>query len=584
MNSIQIRLLLILLLFLCKERVTAQVLEMPKFDSLTIKGTSGYFRVGKTTQGQWWFLDPDNKLFYYRGICAVNRAGTAGGRTAKPKKYAVTIDDKYGYQQSPDRFVNAIIEKIQNLGFNALGAWATEEFFNKGIPFTEILEFFKEAPFLPSLNDKQGLPDIFHPEWLVAIDRKARALCSPLRTSKELVGYFTDNEIGFGKTDDYGLDLGFQAGQFDFALLRQVLAMNHDEPACKFAWNFLLDRHQKSYEKLSEAWRVKISSKEDLKKLNDNKSVISASAFTDDAQAFVKLYAERYFEMAAKAIRRYDPNHLILGCRFGTPPPNYVLDAIKPSTDVISANNYQPILYERYDTVYQYTGLPILIGEFSWNTDLYKKIPFPTELKGQLAQKERMFKRGTTTLSRTAMHNGIVGFTWYRWVQGTCTDEKYFDGIVNYGDSLEIHALELKRLNATLENVRLHAAGDDWKNKPIDAGEMTFFFDKLRPNWTQYLMMGYTASKPSGTVTGWKMSGKVLKFNSNSKNNTLTLRLEVDFEDATSLNKAYEGGVGIYNVTMTRLGEKFYGSFKGKYNGKPLQGNVKAFYFPQSGY
>ena len=91
------------------------------------------------------------------------------------------------------------------------------------VPFTEIMEFFKEAPFLPQAGNKRGLPDIFDPKWVVAIDKNARALCSPLRYSKDLIGYFTDNEIGFGKADDFGLDPGFQAGQFDFSLLRLVL-------------------------------------------------------------------------------------------------------------------------------------------------------------------------------------------------------------------------------------------------------------------------------------------------------------------------------------------------------------------------
>jgi len=148
-----------------------------RFDASTIKGSKGYFRVGKTPDGQWWFIDPDGAPFYYRGIWAVNQAGTAGGRRANPGPYAETIDKKYGYQVSPDQFVKASIEKINSLGFNALGAWATEDFFNKGIPFTEIIEFFKEGPFLPAVKGTKALPDIFNPEWLVSINRKTRAYC-----------------------------------------------------------------------------------------------------------------------------------------------------------------------------------------------------------------------------------------------------------------------------------------------------------------------------------------------------------------------------------------------------------------------
>ncbi|NJO68472.1 MAG: hypothetical protein HC830_03640, partial [Bacteroidetes bacterium] len=490
----------------------SQLPGFSNFDKSTVRGTPGFYRVAKTIQGAMVVSRNQRTQLFYRGICAVNRAGTAGGRRANPGPYAVTIDKKYNYQESPDAFIKACNDKLLQLNFNAWGAWATEEFFNKDMPFTEIIEFFKEGPFLPSVNQKQGLPDIFHPDWLVAADKKTRALCSPLRDSKLLIGYFTDNEIGFGKTDDFGLDLGFTAGQFDFALLRLVLGMNTGEPAFEYAWNFLLNRYHNSFQELSDAWKVPIGSKDDIRRLNETKAAIPGKSFSDDAQAFVELYAHRYFELTSKLIRRYDPNHLILGCRFGSPPPTYVLDAIKPWTDVISGNNYQPILYERYDTVYEYTGCPILIGEFSWNTDLYKKVPLPFEADNPLTMKNRMFERGKNTLLRTAVHPGIVGYTWYRWVQGTCTDEKFYDGIVNYGDSLEMHAAELKDLNLALEKARINAAIHRWENMPAVNGEFTLFFEFLRPGWNHFLRFTMVEGKPSGTLNGWKMSGKVLKY------------------------------------------------------------------------
>ena len=45
-----------------------------------------------------------------------------------------------------------------------------------------------------------------------------------------------------------------------------------------------------------------------------------------------------------------------------------------------------------------------------------------------------MYRSGKATITRLAMHPGIVGFTWYRWVQGESTPEKFDDGIVNYND------------------------------------------------------------------------------------------------------------------------------------------------------
>jgi len=399
-----------------------------------------------------------------------------------------------------------------------------------------------------------------------------------LRYSKDLVGYFTDNEIGFGKTDDAGFDLGFEAGQFDFSLLRIVLGMDSSKAAFKSAWSFLLNRHQNSFEQLSSAWGVSVKTTLDIKKMNDGKVVINSKMYDADGAAFSKFYAEHYFAITHQLIKRYDPNHLILGCRFGAPPPTYVLDAIKPFTDVISVNNYRPTLYERYDTLYQYTQLPLLIGEISWNTDLFKRIPFASETTQPLSVKERMFRSGSTTLQRTALHDGIVGFTWYRWVQGVSSDDRFYDGVVNYNDELDVHKEAHKKVLPTLDSLRLQANGGDWKKAGVNNGEMILFFDSLRSEWNQPLRLEIASAKALSPVFGWKMKGNVLKYG--LKGGQLDLQIKVDFETIPNRNGTTPEGKGIYKIRLIRNGEKWTGTYSGIYNGATLSGNVNAFYFP----
>ncbi len=562
--------------------IYATIAQSVDFDWSSAKGTEGFFRVVKTNRGQWWFVKADNQPFYYKGVCAVNRAGTAGGRRAKPGKYAGTVDQKYNYQESPDAFVNASLNTLRSLGFNALGAWSTEEFFNKGMPFTEIIEFFKEPPFLPSASNRVGLPDIFDSSWMVNADSKARALCTPLRYSKDLVGYFTDNEIGFGKTDDTGFDLGFNAGQFDLSLLRLVLGMDTSRAACKAAWSFLLSRYGDSFEKLSTSWGVPVKTIQDIKRINEGKIAISNKMYDADAEAFSKLYATRYFSIAHQLIKRYDPNHLILGCRFGAPPPIYVLDAIKPFTDVISVNNYRPTLYERYDTLYQYTRLPLLIGEISWNTDLFKHIPFAGEVSKPLPVKERMFRAGSNTLQHAALHDGIVGFTWYRWVQDISTNDRFYDGVVNYNDELDMHKEAHEKLIPQLDTLRMHAHGGEWKWADINDGEMILLFDSLRSGWNQPLRLEMASAKALSPVYGWKMKGNVVKYA--LKGSQMDLQIKVDFAANPTIDAAIPEGRGVYTIRLIRSGEKWNGTYSGLYNGVKLLGKVQAFYFPELKY
>lgn len=540
----------------------------------SMRGNTNFIHVGKSTQGQWWLIDSNGTPFFYRGVCAVNRAGTAGGRRAKPKKYAITVDKKYNYQQSPDSFVNASISYLKKLNFNALGAWTTEEFYDKNFFFTEILEFFYEGPYFEGTK----LPDIFNKEWEYAIDKKARALCSPLRDSKYLVGYFTDNEIGFGNINTSEFDLGFNAGAFKPTLLRQLLELPDEKEAFLAASDFIMKRYEQNFKKLFSAWGIDVQDWESFRSWSKNGLPIQGKAYKDDAEAFVAYYASCYFEKANKTIKRYDSNHLILGCRFGAPPAKDILSAITPWTDIISVNNYQPILYERYDSIYKQSETPLLIGEFSWNTSLYKEVLFPDEINNKMKMTERMFRRGETTLTRAALQDGFVGYTWYRWVQHKAIEPNFSDGIVDYDDNPNIHNKKLEHINKKMEFLRLKYSDGKWKQEEINNGEMTFIFNQLQESVNHYIRIEFVNGIPTNENYGWKTHLTVQDFKSNSKE--LYMKFKIDFNNGNSETEIpYHSG--IYEIRMIRENEIFTGKLTSPNDENNISDSVKAYYFPK---
>jgi len=563
----------LLLLSKCDQTSSNDTLPV-NFVKTSIKGIPGFFRVGQSTGGQWWFIDPEGQPFFYKGVCAVNRAGTAGGRRAKPGPYAVTIDEKYNYQENPDTFVHETFQKLRSWGFNALGAWATEEFFDKGMPYTEILEFFKEGPYIEMTGAGKSVPDIFSEEWKAAIDKKARALCSPKRNSKVMVGYFTDNEIGFGRAGDFGLDPGFKnAGRFGFSLLRETLGLDSSKAAYKKAWEFIFNRYSNLNE-LAFAWKVPINKQNDIALLNKNQVMIQSPAYSEDAQAFSALYASMYFQLVNEAIKRYDPNHLILGCRFGSPPDEYILEAMKPWVDVISQNNYRPVMYERIDYLYEATGLPVLIGEFSWNTDLFKKVPLPGEPEGGLSLKNRMFTRGEIVLKRAARHPAMIGYTWYRWVQPASTDEKFTDGLVDYQDQTDIHPPELKNINPELTDFHKHtnqtqdATGEKYASlilKNIKNGkDQVFELLKENNHWKE-------------PVYGWQAIGDIT--NEHITGEETTMNINIDYLTWKWKGTSIPGGYGQYEIKLTKKKNYWNGTYNGIYNDEAVSGTAKIYVF-----
>ena len=85
---------------------------------------------------------------------------------------------------------------------------------------------------------------------------------------------------------------------------------------------------------------------------------------------FTRLYADRYYQAVHTAIRRVDPNHLILGDRYISFCPDPVVQAAGPYVDVVTTNydwpagtdGYLPLEYLR--RLHTLSGRPVLITEY----------------------------------------------------------------------------------------------------------------------------------------------------------------------------------------------------------------------------
>ena len=82
------------------------------------------------------------------------------------------------------------------------------------------------------------------------------------------------------------------------------------------------------------------------------------------------IVADRYFELCVSAIKAADPNHLVMGSRFGY-QPHQVIAAAGRYLDVVSFNCYEfdasPVI-----DAYAATGKPCLISEFSFRGDEFR--------------------------------------------------------------------------------------------------------------------------------------------------------------------------------------------------------------------
>jgi hypothetical protein len=228
-----------------------------------------------------------------------------------------------------------------------------------------------------------GLPDVYAADFAGGIDQSANTQCTPRKNDPLIIGYFIGNEPPWGDRESEVVDM--------------ILA--GPDTATKA-------------------------------KLNE---FLAAGDTPKLRKQFVITAFEKYLNLICTAVRKYDPNHLNLGIRFGGKPADDVLRTAR-IFDVCSINVYEYEPTKQLERTYRLTGRPVLIGEFH--------IGVPENgLGAGLVQAMNQTERGVAY--RYFVEQGIslpycLGAHWFTWrdepVLGRNDGENYNIGLVDVTD------------------------------------------------------------------------------------------------------------------------------------------------------
>lgn len=294
------------------------------FSSAALRGTPGFFRLGRTGDGVWWWLTPEDHPVVLRAVAGVNRYGRAGPPPDRRSAYATTLSSLYGEDHS-GAWERGTAARLHTWGVDTIGPWADLALVDRGFYFTALADFVRAA--VPTLHGPGvRLPDVFDPRWPVAAEAHAMAVAPGWSGRRELVGWFTDDGLGWGDT---------HPGRV--GLLQVCLSLEPSFAAHHAAWEFVLAANGGSLEGLGRAWGLPFSQREHLRQRTRADQPIEGATFAEDARRFAQELARRYFSVAGRCLRSVDPSHLVLGCRFSVPPSAGVREAcILPDVDVVS--------------------------------------------------------------------------------------------------------------------------------------------------------------------------------------------------------------------------------------------------------
>jgi hypothetical protein len=308
--------------------------------SRTLRST-GFFRVDKL-DGRWTMVDPHGHPFFSTGMDLVGyKQGSFGTDVTRreylfqrlpepgpawltPGKdvsfYTANIMRRFGDGWAK-KWQDHIIARLKNWGFNTVANWSDYDVATtSGMPYVIPLHGWTTRKVFPF---PWNFPDVFSQEFRDNVDEAARRQLVPLRDDPNLVGWFVGNEPQWARS-------------FGSLVAWPDMLLADPEPS---------------------ATKTKL---EALLKANPGRE----QQVKDD---FLYTCAEEYFKVIVEALRRHDPNHLVLGIRFAENPNNRWVEMSR-IFDVFSVNIYSrefmpdPASIRRFSEV---SGKPVLIGEFT---------------------------------------------------------------------------------------------------------------------------------------------------------------------------------------------------------------------------
>jgi len=338
---------------------------------------TGFFRTAKH-EGKWAFVDPAGYLFLSLGLDTVGPSSSTAlaGREAMfsvpPQddpilaKYvakdassvdfmAANLERKYG----PDfraKWFARIYSRLPSWGFNTIGGFSSWEVFNNGkVPYSAtVWPANRHARVAAGGEAWRKMDDPYDPQFAKDVAASVDPQAKRIKDDSYCLGYFVGNE------ESWGYFRGGVRSQYSL-ILGALKAPAADSPA-KRAMLGRLKAQYGDVARLNAAWGTHFADWAAL-----DAPVILKEPFPQplvaDFSTLLRDYAEQYFRTVRDVIRKADPNHLYLGCRFAGYSPE-VLDAASKYADVLSFNLYRTFIDPKEFTVLDPYDKPLLIGEF----------------------------------------------------------------------------------------------------------------------------------------------------------------------------------------------------------------------------
>lgn len=411
---------------------------------------TGFFHVEQKGDGRWWTIDPLGRGMVLFGVDHVRYGGHWSQRTGR------SVHFEANKKKFPDKadWEDDTLARLKAWGFNMLGGGCDTKLWRRGLVHTLHLGMGNglcregmpaECYICPNEHRPcSAFPNVFHPKFAAWCDYVARVKCGPNKDDPWMFGYFIDNELAW-----------WGRGARDTGLFDAVAKLPDGHSAKKAQKEFLAANG------------------------------VAGAVSPDVKLAFLRLAADRYFRITSEAIRRHDPNHLVLGARFagvnGAHPA--VWETSGKYCDVVTFNCYPWADLDRnvvmmhknpqsgrvsdvFMEQYRIVKRPMLITEWSFPA-LDSGLPC-TGGAGQRFKTQALRTQASELFAKTMLSLPFfLGYDYFMWVDEPAEGiSDAFPEDSNYG-LINLQGEAYPEITSMF--ARLHREAGAWRKAPLPA-------------------------------------------------------------------------------------------------------------------
>lgn len=393
---------------------------------LPLVACAGPARIAEGPLG-WTWVGADGQPFLSVGACVVGPWDSPGNHDPENPGYS-----PWKTHSSMDAWADTTLRRLKQWRFNTLGAWADHGALGPARK-RAVLRGDPAVPWITPvlhMGGAAGAPwwDMWDTNVVARMESRAREEMAPYLGDPGVLGYYSDNELGWWSASLWKLTLEQRPTSGQRQRLVSLLRTRYADDWARFREDFDVEG--------AVGWAELEQGGAAYVRPGGNGLVV--------VRAFTALLAERYYGLVRRVLRQVDPQALFLGDRYASFYHPEVVRAAAPHVDAISSNlnadwNDGSFLRCYLSTLHEIAGKPVLVTEFyaaarenrSGNRNSHGIYP----VVQTQAQRARVVRR---TVEQVARHRGVIGLDWFQFADeprhGRGDGENFNFGLVDIHD------------------------------------------------------------------------------------------------------------------------------------------------------